>query len=241
MLKLIVQLTRIIITIIVALLFTSCMNFDGIKGNGNVISENRKVSDFNKIEAQTGLDVILEQGNQTIIRVDADENLHPNIKTEVTNGTLKIYVEEGIYKAKAKTVFVKAPHFKSISVSSGASVTSVNQINEPELELSTSSGSDLNISITTTYLTCKSSSGSDLEVQGTAKTVIASASSGSDLDLDKLRADAVTAKSSSGSSISVNALQKLIADASSGSDINCVSNPEEIIKEESSGGNISVN
>ncbi|MEZ4853901.1 head GIN domain-containing protein [Flavobacterium sp.] len=240
MIKLIIQLTRILLTIILALLAVSCVKFDGVKGTGNVISENRNVANFTKIEAKTGLNVILEQGNSTVVKVDADENLHQIIKTEVENGTLKIYADKSIYDATSKTVFVKAPHFTSISVSSGANVTSTNQIKEPNLELSTSSGSDLNIAITTDALTCESSSGSNLQVKGVAKKVVASASSGSDLDLDELKAETVFADSSSGSSIQVNATEKLTAEASSGSSIDCISKPAEISKNESSGGSISV-
>lgn len=239
MIKLILQITKIIITIILVLLAVSCQNFEGISGNGNVILENRTVTNFDKIEAKTGLEVILEQGSSTIVKVEADQNLLPHIFTEVKDGTLIVRTDKNIIDASSRKIYVQSPHFTSIQVSSGASVSAVAKISESNLNLDTSSGSNLNLAVTVDNLTCSSSSGSEMDIKGTARNVNADTSSGSSMDIDELRAINGVASASSGSSIEINVTESLKADASSGASIDCASKPKTLTVDESSGGSVS--
>ena len=80
MLKLITLITKFIVAALMALLFSSCghtMNLgNGIKGSGNIITENRTVNeDFKKIEVSNGIKVIVEQSDNKSITVEADDNL----------------------------------------------------------------------------------------------------------------------------------------------------------------------
>ena len=85
MIKFIVFCTKFLIAAIVALLFTSCNQvFDGIKGNGNVQTEKRTITEkFTKISVSRGLEVIVEQGNEVAVEVEADQNLLSHITTKV--------------------------------------------------------------------------------------------------------------------------------------------------------------
>ena len=75
---------------------TSCF-IDGVKGDGNVITKNRKISDdFSRIEVSRGLDVYLTKSKNVALEVEADENLHELITTEVRDGVLKISSERNI-------------------------------------------------------------------------------------------------------------------------------------------------
>ena len=59
-----------------------------IQGSGTVVTEVRPVSDFNRV-ALTGIGkVIITQGEEESLTVEADDSLMPYIKTKVENGTL---------------------------------------------------------------------------------------------------------------------------------------------------------
>ena len=86
-------LIRIIITSIISLLMLSCnfsMNLgDGVDGNRNVVSADRSISsDFSTIKVSQGLDLYITQSNDVSLSVEADENLHELIMTEVENDIL---------------------------------------------------------------------------------------------------------------------------------------------------------
>lgn len=239
MIKLIVQITKLIIATLVALLVVSCGNFNSISGDGNVTTTKRKVDSFTAIKAKNGLEVHLKQGNTTYVEVEADANLQDHIFTVVENGTLEVYSDTNIYKSIAKKVFIEVPNLNSISASSGVSIESENELAFNDLKIDASSGSNVKLNIKSQALTCDGSSGSLIQLLGSADNVSTNSSSGSSINLSELIANNVDADASSGSSTTVNASKKLKAEASSGSSINYVSNPTEVSVNESSGGSIS--
>lgn len=235
-------LTKIIATTLLSFLLFSC-NFDfnitGVQGNGKVTLENRPINEpFQAIKASQGLHVYVTQGNEESLVVEADENLHALIKTEVKDNILHIYAKKNIGHASSKKIMVSFKAVSSISSASGSEVISTNTITSDRLELNTSSGSDMELKINTTQLNCNSSSGSDLKLSGTTKTLVASASSGSDIRAAELKAESSRVNASSGADITVNTAKELTASATSGGDITYYGNPEIVTKKDSPSGNI---
>ncbi|WP_445955628.1 head GIN domain-containing protein [Yeosuana sp.] len=237
-------LSKIIVTTLLSLLLFSCnfdMNFGpGIKGNGHVEIENRTLNQsFNAIKASQGLDVYLTQGNEESIVIEADENLHSLIKTEVKDNELRIYTEKSIGYASSKKIMVTFKDISKITSTSGSDVMSTNTINADHLELNTSSGSDMKLDVNTRSLSCNSSSGSDLKLSGNTGKLNAEASSGSDIKAADLIAQSSHVTASSGADITVNTAKELTAKASSGGDIKYYGNPEIVNKKDGPSGSIS--
>jgi hypothetical protein len=63
----------------------------GERGSGNIVTETREVSGFDAIEVQYPARVIIRQGTTESLEIEADDNLLPNLKTEVQNGRLEIF------------------------------------------------------------------------------------------------------------------------------------------------------
>ena len=62
-----------------------------VKGNGNLASEMRKLSNFKAIEISIGYDKILVNcGQEPSIHISGDENILPLITTRISKGILKI-------------------------------------------------------------------------------------------------------------------------------------------------------
>jgi hypothetical protein len=211
----------------------------GIKGNRNVISENRNISSkFEKIDIQQGINLYLTQGNSTSLKVEADENIMDLLKTEVKNNQLKIYFKKNVYKAKARNVYLTTNEISSIEASSGSSVKTENTWQIPTLEINTSSGSSVKFHVNADDISSTSSSGSTIRLYGKTNNFSAEASSGSNINATKLISTYAIAKASSGANITVNVNEKLTANASSGGSVNYEGNPTEINKDTSSGGNV---
>ena len=236
-------LTKIIITMLMSLLFMSC-NFDvnfnnGVKGTGNVSTENRNIDGpFTAIKVSHGLDLYVTQGETNTLTVEADQNLHELIFTEVENGTLRIYADKNIGNADSKKIRLSFKDISSIKATSGSDVYSVNTITTNHLELTTTSGSDMDLEVHVETLECKSTSGSDLVLRGTANTLTAQATSGSDMDAQNLKTNASHVKATSGAGIKVNSNKELYAKATSGGDITYYGNPEFIEKSDGVSGSI---
>jgi len=235
-------LTKITAIIVLLITTSSCFidGMTGIKGNGNVVSEDRTInSNFEMIKVQQGINLFLTQGNSTKLNVEADENIMDLLLTEVKNNELKIYFEKNVYRAKARNVYLTTNDISRIKTSSGASVKSENTLQVSVLELDSSSGSSIKIYVNADEITSSSSSGSDIDIYGKTKKFSAKASSGSSIDADELKTVDAYAKASSGANIDVNVTGNLTAKASSGGDIDYEGGPSNINKDTSSGGSVS--
>jgi len=235
-------ISKFITALIASLLLVSC-NFDfggfGVRGNGNVETAERVLNqDFSEIKVSRGMDVYLTQSDNVSLSVEADENLHDIIITEVKDGVLRISTEENISYSKSKKVMLSFKNVTKITATSGSDVYSTNTIVADNLELSTTSGSDMELDINTQVVDCSSTSGSDLRVSGTTNKLFASATSGSDIKAGNLKAKISEAKATSGADITLNTSEELYAKATSGADIKYYGNPEKVTKKDGVSGSV---
>ena len=242
MTKFVMFCTKVITAAIAAALFNSCQMKDfqigGIDGNGNVTTENRKLSDFSKIDSNRGINVNVEQSDSFSVEVEADENLQSHITTKVENGTLVISTDINIDNATAKNVNIKMPKLTEIETGSGSSVKSVGIFKGSEISVSSSSGSESDLDLEFDRIECESSSGSSISIRGKALKLITDSSSGSTISAHDLLVNDVVSESTSGSSTDVHALVSMNGKASSGSSITYTGSPKTVTKEESSGGSV---
>mgnify|MGYP001039964128 CR=1 FL=1 len=241
------NLVKLISLAIVSLALNACQFNafpfnNGVRGNGVVVTEQRPVNEsFNTIEASSGIDVFITQSDTPSISVQADENIQELIITKIENGTLKIYIDKNLYHVASKKVVVNFKTINKIKASSGSDVFSTNTLKVPSLDLSTSSGSEMKLTVETQLINSSSSSGSNLTLEGKTKEFIGNTSSGSQLNASKLSATFCETKASSGSNLYVNCLEEFNANASSGAHIK---NHESSIKttvKSSSGGYVDTN
>jgi len=142
MIKFIIYCTKAIVIALIALLFSSCgngMNFNGgINGTGNVQTEVRAIAaSFTKIEVSRGIEVLVEQGSDVLVEVEADSNLLQHITTKVVNGTLIITSDENINTAESEKVHVQMPTIEGLDATSGAIITSVSVLKGTAIAVST--------------------------------------------------------------------------------------------------------
>lgn len=235
-------LIKIIVASLLSLTLFSCnfdINMSGVKGNGDVVIENRTTNEpFSTIKAAEGLDVYLTQSDNESILVEADENLQALILTEVENGVLKIHTKQNIGSASSKKIKVSFKDISTIISTSGSDVYSTNTISANNLELKSTSGSDMKLSVNTSILNCKSTSGSDMRLSGITTKLTAEATSGSDIKAADLKAESSRVKATSGADITVNTSKELIAKANSGGDVKYYGNPTKVDKTDNPSGSI---
>lgn len=223
------------------MLFFSCgLGMERVEGSGNVITQQRNAgSEFDAISASGDVEVVIEQGTQRAITVEADDNLQQHIKTEVKGGKLEISTDANFSSAKSTKVIVVLPEVKEIESSASARVKNEGTLKAKGLVLHSSSGSLMELSIDTQEATYEASSGSNMKVSGKAGRTEASASSGSNINAAGATSTRVKAEASSGATVTVNAIDDLDAGASSGGSVLYVNTPANLSKDVSSGGNVS--
>lgn len=72
----------------------SCSPDDVIFGSGNLTSEFRNVSSFTKVSSEGVFEVTITQGSPQSVELIADDNVIDNIKTNVVNNELRLYLDK---------------------------------------------------------------------------------------------------------------------------------------------------
>ncbi len=231
-------LGRISIALLLLITTTSCF-FDGVKGNRNVRTQERKISsDFSAIDVSQGIEVYLTISDNVSLSLEADENLHDIIITEVNDGVLHIYTEKNIWSAKSKKVYVTARSINEIVTTSGAGVKSENTIIAEDFKIKATSGSNVRLQLKVDNLTCNTTSGANARLKGKAISLNIKSTSGSNIKAQELETESCTVKVTSGSNVYVNVTNSLNAKATSGGDIRYIGNPKKVQENSSSSGSI---
>ncbi len=225
-------LARIAIALVVSLFLSSC-GFDihigdfgtGKKGNGNVVTDTRGVSDeFTRVSASEGLMVYVTQSDDFAIEVEADENIIDLIRTDIKNGKLRIHAEENIGRA-TKNIYVSLPKITELHASSGSHLETKNTVRSNELTVDGSSGAILDVDLIAQELEIDASSGANLGIAGTANNADVDVSSGGNINAKDLETKTCTADASSGGNVKIQVSKSLMADASSGGNISYSGDP----------------
>jgi len=172
-------------TILVFLIIGSSSCYFGpnetIYGSGNVVKEERDIEKFTGLKVSAGIDVVIRQGKKISLELEADDNLHEAIITEVEGDILRIYTRKNIRKAKSKKVFLVYEELNSIRISSSGDVTGENTLKTGNLDIDLSSAGDLKLAIQADEITCDISSAGDARLSGSTEVLVASLSSAGDL------------------------------------------------------------
>ena len=218
---------------------SSAQFWESVRGNHNVVKKERKTDSFTGIRVSSGIDVYLTQGNNISVEVEADENLHEYILTEVKNGVLNVYVDNiSIRDAERKRVNVTMKEINSVRTTSAGDVVGETPIKADNLELSASSAGNISLDVTAKEIEIDISSSGDITLSGEADILDASLSSAGDLNAYKLKVREADISASSAGDADVNVAEKLTARASSAGDINYMGEPKYIDAHSSSAGGI---
>lgn len=232
---------RYLTLITLCLAIAGCVNCQMRKtvyGNKNVVKKERTAGIFTGVTTSSAIDIILSQGDKNSITVEADENLHEYIITEIKNGTLNVYADANIRSAEMRRVHVTMKDIEYVSSSSAGDVIGITPVKSGTLKLSASSAGDIKLEVYTKTVDVNGSSAGDITLSGETDYLDASLSSAGDLnayDLKTSKAD-VTVSSSGDADIYVT--DELRARASSAGSINYKGDPKNVDSHSSSAGGV---
>jgi hypothetical protein len=194
-------------------------NVVGVKGNGNVQSETREVRDFKAVDVSGVFQVEIVAQKDFDVRIEADENLLPYIKTEVNGGVLEISTTKRIKSSSGLKVRISAPDINKLEVSGVAKVT-VSDLKNNGLELETSGASKVNLA-------------------GETDKLVVDVSGASNIDAENLKTRAATVGASGASKVSVFATESVRTDASGASRITYSGGATDVVKKTSGASSVS--
>lgn len=149
-----------------ALLLGACDEVVGIRGNGNVITESRSVTDFDEIDASGGLHIQWRSGPPSL-SINTDENLLPLIESPVDGHVLRLKkrAHETLRPTHHINVVITTPRLNGASLS-GAVDLNASGLTGPKFYLRASGASDITLEGKADELLVDLTGASDLRAQG---------------------------------------------------------------------------
>ncbi|HEY9184005.1 MAG TPA: DUF2807 domain-containing protein [Salegentibacter sp.] len=80
-----------------------------VKGSRNVTTERTNLKDFTSVEIQGDFEVGLKKGNRAHMEVEADDNLHSLIQTDIVDNTLFIKSRKPVKSSKSFEIILSFP------------------------------------------------------------------------------------------------------------------------------------
>ena len=109
-----------ILAILCLIVFASgCVN----QGSGNVTNETRNVSDFNQINTNGDMEIIVSPGNNNSVVVQGDSNVIPNIQTSVNNNVLTVSNSNVIGGSKPAKIYITVVDLNAVQVGGSGNFT----------------------------------------------------------------------------------------------------------------------
>lgn len=165
-------------------LVTSCI--DAVRGNGNVVTEDRPVKEFDALRVSGSFEVIIEQGNEESLRIEADENLMEIIETDVRSGTLIIHTEENVIRAESLKAYITFIDLYDIEISGAVELDCIGDLAFEDLFIEASGATEIDLDLNTELLEIGLSGSSEIDLSGTASEMTIDASGAAELFAEDL-------------------------------------------------------
>lgn len=189
-----------------------------IVGTGDVITEFRDLAPFTRVSVGAGLKVIIGEAAEQEVKVGAQQNLLPAIRTEVVDGQLIVTVPSpGVTATQPMTLTLRMTQVESVALSAG----SVGYLEH--------TGAALNLDV---------SGGAEITVIGDTPDLTLTASTGSHAKLGELVAQRADINLNDGASADLNVVMALTGSADGGATVTLTHKPAQISVATSSGATI---
>ena len=188
--------------------------YKGIKGNGNVVKQERKISKFSGLEVGGAFQVFLTQGDEEKLVVEADENLLDIIETKVKGGTLYISTTENIKDFEEMNIYLTFKELDDMEISGACHLKGQNKFSFDNLELDCSGASETEMKLSANSLNMDISGASNVELFGSVDKLEIDVSGASKLNAYELETAVCDAEVSGAAAVKLLVTDEISAEVS---------------------------
>ena len=210
---------------------SSCHFFhnEHIHGDGNVISQNRAITGFSRVDVSSAIELYVTQDSGYSVKVETDNNLQPFVEVYKDGDVLNVHQQNNTSlepTGGSVKVYVSAPQFRELHASGACTIKGMNRITLAEpLNVSLSGASKVTMDVAAPNIELDLSGASHVELRGQTKDLYIEGSGSSDINAFDLLSENTNVSLSGAGHADVHASVKLEAHASGAANINYKGNP----------------
>jgi len=233
---------RVIALVFLALLLINCSKDQVVVGSNNIITQEKQLSAYDRIEVLGSYDVIFTDGEVGKIKIKAPDNILPLIQTEVSDGLLKIGAEKNRYKVK-EPIIIYVPvdsRLKQVDIEGSADISTEKNLETKTLNVGIYGSGDARLAVDVSSLALEVVGAGDIRVSGRAKDLSIDISGSGDVDTSKLTAEKAAISISGAGDVSAYVTEDVDVSIAGAGDVTVKGNPKKVKQKINGSGGVNV-
>lgn len=202
-----------------------------IKGNGNMTTQTRNVSDYDHVALLGSMNVELIAGKEGKIRVEAEENLQEYILTTVNGERLQISVEKGysLNPSRNNSIKITVPFetLDAVTLTGSGDIYSKDEIKAENFEIKMTGSGDIKLPVTAKNVRAGITGSGDISLRGSARDLDCKVTGSGDISAFDFKCEKVSATVTGSGDIQVYASEEIRATVPGSGDIEYKGNPKK--------------
>src|SRR5690606_7551894 len=155
---------RVLAIVFIISVFSACNSMDCINGSGNVVTIEKSLEEFNKVDFGGAITLKMIQSDSSFIHITTDDNIQDYITTSITNKVLKIRMDGNFCNYSYINVVVSSKNWNGINVSGASEISSDQVIHSDNFDIELSGASKVDIKLNASRLNTNSSGASKIKL-----------------------------------------------------------------------------
>ena len=233
---------RIIALVFLALLLINCSKNQVVVGSNNIITQEKQLSAYDRIEVLGSYDVIFTDGEVGKIKIKAPDNILPLIQTEVSDGLLKIGAEKNRHKVK-EPIIIYVPvdsRLKQVDIKGSADIYSEKNLETKALNVDIYGSGDVRLQVEASSLALKIDGSGDIRVGGKTDNLSININGSGDVEVPNLKAEKAAISISGSGDVSAYVTEDVDISIAGSGDVIIKGNPKKIKQKINGSGRVNV-
>ena len=197
------------------MVFFSCRFIGGkrVRGNGNLVTQERTISGFEGVENYGSFDVTVVPSSTSSVKVEAEENLQQYIETYVDNNKLQIRTRNryNLRPRREMKITVSGPVFTTITTNGSGNIVGQGLLNtnNGNVSLRVAGSGNIDVEMNASRVDSEIAGSGNIKVKGTSKEFEGGVYGSGNISAAGLQADESKVEIAGSGNVEVFALNKL--------------------------------
>ena len=221
---------RVIALVFLALLLINCSKGQVVVGSSNIISLEKQLSAYDRIEVLGSYDVIFTDGEVGKIKIKVPDNILPLIQTEVSDGLLRIDTGKSRYRVK-EPIIIYVPVdscLKQVVIKGSADIYTEKSLETKALEVDVYGSGDVRLQVDVSSLALKIDGSGDIRVGGKTDNLSININGSGDVEVPNLKAEKAIININGSGDVSAYVTENVDISIAGSGDVTIKGNPKKV-------------
>ena len=211
---------------VLILFFLSSCNMNCIQGEGPVVSADKNVDDFSRLEVSVPAEVTISIGDQYYVGIEAQQNVIEAVSAKVEGKTLVLKASPCVSTDEIFRISIIVPGLSEISINGSGSVTSKDMLVSDEMEVNINGSGDARIDLKAGEVEADINGSGDIFLSGSANEVDIEINGSGDVKALGLTTKNVRVEINGSGDVEINVSEKLTVDIAGSGNVRYSGNPK---------------